>query len=170
MSELVELENEVKKMGSLNHSLAQAQITGSLINDKRFTVMIELSLDASQMDLSQFDLKVKEELKPDICLYPNTVWFSESTDILKMSDMPLLIIEILSPKQGIDDILAKFKAYFALGVKSCWLVTPALRTITIYSQINNFRSYDIHRDTELVDELLDIRLPLQKIFNRYSNG
>ena len=42
-------------------------------------------------------------------------------DILRMSEMPLLAIEVLSPKQGIYDILEKFKLYFSLGVQSCWL-------------------------------------------------
>jgi len=40
-----------------------------LFNDKRFKPFIELSLDASQMDLSQFGLKTKDELIPDICVY-----------------------------------------------------------------------------------------------------
>jgi Uma2 family endonuclease len=72
-------------------------------------VFIELSLEVSQIDLSQFGLKAKEELKPDICLYPKTEKSGfRKRDILKMSDMPLLAIEIISPKQGIDDILTKF--------------------------------------------------------------
>jgi Uma2 family endonuclease len=125
--------------------------------------MPELSLDASQIDLSQFGLKTKEELKPDICLYPNNVWYSESTDILKMLEMPLSVIEIISPKQGIDDILTKFKAYFALCVKSCWLVMPAIRSITVYSAIDQFIPFDM-KDTEVIDENLDIRLPIQKVF------
>ncbi len=157
---------EDSNAGSLNHSLAQARITGLLTNEERFSVMVELSLDASQTDLGQFGLKTKEELKPDICLYPNTVWFSESTDILRMMEMPLLAVEIISPKQGFDDILAKFKAYFSLGVKSCWLVMPAIRSIAIYSRIDNFSSFDMHRDAELVDKVMDIHLPFQKIFGR----
>ncbi len=69
MSDLLELEDEEnQEMGSYNHSLAQAQLTGLFFNDKRFSVFIELSLDVSQTDLSQFGMKTKEELKPDICL------------------------------------------------------------------------------------------------------
>jgi len=59
MSEyMIELEEEeYQEMGSLNHSIVQAQITGLLYPDERFRVMVELSLDASQIDLSQFGLK-----------------------------------------------------------------------------------------------------------------
>jgi Uma2 family endonuclease len=165
MSDLLELEDEeIQEMGSYNHSLAQAQLTGLFFNDKRFSVFIELSLDVSQTDLSQFGMKAKEELKPDICLYPKT----EKTgfikrDIIKMSEMPLLAIEIISPKQGIDDILTKFDAYFALGIKSCWLVIPPMEVVDIYSQLNQHRTFDMN-DTHVIDELADINLPMKSLF------
>jgi Uma2 family endonuclease len=169
MSTLVEFENKgYQDVGSLNHSIAQARLTTLLStgNEDRFTVMVELSLDASQIEnISQFGIKAKEELKPDICLYPNSVWFSEPTDILRMLEMPLLVIEVISPKQGFDDILAKFTAYFALGVKSCWLVMPAVKSIAVYSQPNDFKNFDMN-DSEVIDEVIDIHLPLQKIFRR----
>ncbi len=79
--------------------------------------------------------------------------------------MPVLIIEIISPSQGTDDLLAKFKAYFALGVKSCWLVIPANEVITVYSAQGDFESFG-SQDTEVIDEILDIRLPKPQIFGR----
>jgi Uma2 family endonuclease len=74
------------------------------------------------------------------------------------------VIEIISPEQGIREILAKFDAYFALGVKSCWLVMPEIKTITVYSQPDNFKNFD-HNDTEVIDEIIDIRLQISQIFN-----
>ncbi|RKZ42375.1 MAG: hypothetical protein DRQ49_02020 [Gammaproteobacteria bacterium] len=161
--ETEKIKNEAyQQMGSLNHSIAQARLTSLLSNDERFTPAIELGLDISQLDLSQFAIKAKDELKPDLCCYPNSVGLV-SDDVLKMSDMPLLVVEILSPKQTIDDILSKFKAYFALGIKSCWLVMPAIKSIAVYLQFENFKTFGTN-DTELVDDVLDIRLPLKKIF------
>lgn len=157
-------ENEIEKMGSYNHSLVQARIAGLLLNTKNYSVFIELSLDAETIDLSQFGLKAKNELKPDVCLYPNTGGLKER-DVLKMREMPLLAIEIISPQQGIEEILAKFEAYFTLGVKSCWLVVPSLRVINIYSQLNQYQTFD-RNDNEIIDEVIDIRLPIQKIFDR----
>lgn len=155
---------DTNHMGSLNHSIIQAKITGHLVSDDRFTVMIEPSLDVSKIDLSQFGLKVKEELKPDICLYPNTIW-TQRRDVLKLTEMPLLAIEVISPKQGIDDILAKFDAYFSLNIKSCWLVTPALESVTVYAKSNCFKTFDMD-DHEVIDEVLDIGFPVHKIFRR----
>ncbi|EDN69100.1 hypothetical protein BGP_5489 [Beggiatoa sp. PS] len=173
MSELLELEveedqpNEDKdiEMGSLNHGIAQANVTTLLSHDNRFRAITELSLDASQIDLSQFGLKIKDELIPDVCLYPKQEKQRpmRGDDIQKMLAMPLLAIEVLSLRQSIGDILAKFKAYFALGIKSCWLIIPANESITIYSKPNEFVAFS-SKDTELVDEVIDIHLPIQKIF------
>ncbi|OAD19425.1 hypothetical protein THIOM_004940 [Candidatus Thiomargarita nelsonii] len=82
-----------------------------------------------------------------------------------MPEMPLLAIEILSPRQGINDILAKFEAYFSFGVKSCWLVIPANESITVYSKPDVFRLFDTN-DTDIVDEVMDIHLPIQKVFRK----
>jgi len=154
-----------QKMPSVNHSFVQARIAGLLINDERFTPFIELSLDVSQIDLKQFGLKIKEELIPDVCLYEGKHHFNPSNDILKRSDMPQLVVEILSPKQGIDDILAKFRAYFALSIKSCWLIIPANKSITVYSTPEQFKTFGTN-DTEVSDETLDIRLSIPKLFGK----
>ncbi len=44
------LENEEGEMGSLFHGTTQANLTGMLINDDRFAVITELSLDASKIE------------------------------------------------------------------------------------------------------------------------
>ncbi|EDN69545.1 conserved hypothetical protein [Beggiatoa sp. PS] len=159
-------EEEEKDMGSVNHSIAQARITTLLGSDERFEVMIELSLDASQIDLSQFGLKTKDELVPDIAVYTDYPPQPEPLDdILIVSQMPTLVIEILSPKQRISEIFAKFKAYFALGVQSCWLVVPSMEIIDIYSQSKQHQTFTM-KDSEMIDEVMDIRLPIQKIFRK----
>ncbi len=169
MNELLDdevLEDEDLDMGSINHSIAQVRIASLLNNDERFTVMTELSLDICQQDFSQYGIKAKDEIKPDICLYPNTIdW--QDIDILKMTEMPLLAIEILSPSQSLEMLKNKVYAYFALGVKSCWLAIPSIEAIDIYSQPKQHRTFTIN-DTEVIDELLEIHLPIQKVFKRRS--
>ncbi|RKZ39818.1 MAG: hypothetical protein DRQ49_10345 [Gammaproteobacteria bacterium] len=71
-------------------------------------------------------------------------------------------MEVLSPKQAITDLLAKIKAYFALGVRSCWLVMPSVEVINIYSQ-GKKQTFDMN-DTEVVDKVLDVHLPIAKVF------
>ena len=169
MSELIafdeEMANEESRMPSRNHSFLMGRITGLLFNEERFTVMPGLSLDTSQVDLSQFDIKAKDELIPDISLYPNEVGLGGPLDELKMKEMPLSVIEILSPRQSMNDIIAKFHAYFALGIKSCWLIMPAIKSITVYLKLSQHKTFHLN-DNEVVDEVIDIRLPMPKIFGK----
>lgn len=154
-----ELEESID-MGSFNHGYIQARLVVLFDRTGVYTPVTELSLDVSGIDLSQFDIRTKEEAKPDIAIYPRR-GLSRPTDILRMSEMPLLTVEILSPKQGSYDILEKFKAYFALGVKSCWLVDPAINTVTVYSSIDRWRTFS---SGDVVDDTLGITLSLDELF------
>jgi len=171
MSELLDdevFDNEVLDMGSLNHSLAQARLTSLLDDDERFTVLTELSLDISEYDFSKYGIKAKDEVKPDVCLYSNNVDFQD-LDIVKMSEPPSLAIEILSPSQGTKELKEKIYVYFELGVKSCWLVVPDAKLISVYAKPGQFKNFDEQHDNELLDEVMDIHLPIKKVFRKRFN-
>jgi Uma2 family endonuclease len=53
-------------------------------------------------------------------------------DEVRVSEPPLTIIEISSPKQDFEDFEHKLKAYFNAGVKSFWLIIPFTETLTIF--------------------------------------
>ena len=152
---------EFEQVGSFNHGYTQARLIVLLDGLGNYTPISELSLDIRNTDLSKFDLRIKDEIKPDIALYPKR-GRSQPRDILRMKEMPLVAIEILSPKQGTYDILEKFKAYFELGVISCWLVDPALRTVSVYASNEEWETFTTN---EVSDEQFDIRLPLDEIFD-----
>lgn len=160
MNELIaDIETEeAVDMGSHNHALVQTNLGFLLKRLNKHSVFTELSLDSSSLDLKQFN--VRDEVKPDLCLYPKRS-LSRPFDILKMAEMPLLAIEILSPRQGVQDILEKFAAYFALGVKSCWLVDPITAIVAVYAALDQHKIYS---DGEVIDEVIGIRLPLSEIF------
>jgi len=61
------------------------------------------------------------------------------------------------------NLLPTLPTYFALGIKSCWLVDPSLKNITVYNSPKESKTYDMS-DGEVVDNILDIRLPLNKVF------
>jgi len=160
------LEDEELDMPSFKHSRVQTNLTVLLGNEERFETFVELSLDIGKMDLSQFRLKAKDELVPDICIYKSPPILNEEVDddLLRVSQIPDLAIEVLSPSQSLNFLVRKMKAFLALGVKSCWLVMPVIEVINIYS-LNHRQTFDMN-DTELVDKIMDIHLPIQKIFNR----
>jgi len=160
------LEDEELDMPSFKHSRVQTNLTVLLGNEERFETFVELSLDIGEMDLSHFRIKAKDELVPDICLYESPPILNEEVDddLLRVSQIPDLAIEVLSPSQSLNFLVRKMKAFLALGVKSCWLVMPVIEVINVYSP-NHRQTFDMN-DIELVDKIMDIHLPIQKIFNR----
>lgn len=174
MSDTYKIENNAiageDDLGSVNHSLTQARLTSLLDDDERFSVLTELSLDISQHDLSKFRLDAKEEVKPDVCAYLKPpVIPDDEDDLITVSQMPDLAIEVLSPRQAHSYLIRKVKAYFELGVKSCWLVIPDLKTVYIYSQSTEYRTFT-KDDSELFDEVMSIRLPIAKVFRLPFNN
>lgn len=155
-----DLFEEADDMGSFNHGYIQVRLDILFDRLGGFTPVNELSLDVSTVDLSKFDLRSKEEIKPDVCLYPKR-GLSEPRDILRMREMPLLAVEIVSPKQGLYEIWEKFRLYFELGIQSCWLVEPTTRIVTVYSSSQARRAFS---SDDVVDEKLGIRIPIYEIF------
>jgi len=161
-------EREGREMPSKKHSLVQTNLTGLLYNDKRFTTLVELSLDTGSIDLTPYGLKNHDEVIPDISVYLDPP-FDESDeglgdDAARVTQMPDLAIEVLSPTQTVNSLLKKIQAYFAFGVKTCWLVMPALDEVRVFSHPKTYKVFDIQRDTEIIDDVMEIHIPIQKVF------
>lgn len=142
-----------KPMPSLNHSLVQPQITFLLKRDygKEFSTPSELELAF-----------LPKNAVPDICIYPKMHINFEEEDTLKMKEVPLTAIEILSPKQALEDVLSKArKVYFANGVKSVWVVLVSLKTVVVMTP-DMPPKYFV--EGELFDPVTNIRLTVSDIF------
>ena len=138
---------------SFNHSYLQARLVTALSITKKYAVLSELSLDIDG-----------KEYRPDICLYPNrkaNYWH----DIIRMKEMPLLAIEILSISQTIQELIDKFEVYFKVGITSCWLVMLIPSSITIFRNTDDIETaITFNNKGELFDPLLDIRISLDELF------
>ncbi len=69
--------------------------------------------------------------RPDLCIMTKheANWME---DEIIVTDVPLTTIEILSPEQSMNSLLDRiYKKHFPAGVKTVWLVTPALQIITV---------------------------------------
>lgn len=96
-----------------------------------------------------------------MCIYPQKKldWRTVS---VKESEMPLTTIEILSPSQPLEELVAKAEnAYFSAGVKSAWIVVPALKTIIVLLP-GEQKSY--FTDGMLQDPATGISIPVDKVF------
>ncbi|MEZ4662370.1 MAG: Uma2 family endonuclease [Caldilineaceae bacterium] len=152
-------EQEFDDTGSFNHSTVQANLSYLLKRIGKYTISVELSLDSSSLDKSEF--AVKDELIPDLCVYPKRQ-LVKSDDILKMTEMPLIAIEVLSFRQFPSTLIEKFRAYFALGIQSCWLVDPLTQSIHVYASMDQWRTFGIDDDLALAE--FGIAFPVAEVF------
>ncbi|MGA0559783.1 Uma2 family endonuclease [Larkinella sp. VNQ87] len=142
-----------KPMPTLNHSIAQGNLNFALQLHyrTRYSILPEINLAMPE----------KPDTVPDLAIYPKlTADFLH--DITSMTQMPLTVIEIVSPSQSNDDILAKFERYFKAGVQSCWLVLPSFKAISVYSAIGKYQFFT--DETTLTDPLTGIELSLSEVF------
>ena len=141
-----------KPMPSLNHSIVQGNIVFQLKLNYRtkFRITSELS----------FDLKGWVST-PDVSLLTPSE-YDANNDIIKVTEPPLGVVEILSPTQTLTDLMVKMHQYFAHGVKSVWIGLPPLENIYVFSSATE---YEIYRNGEtLKDAALEIELPVAEIF------
>ena len=144
-----------KPMPSLNHGSIQARLIFVLMKyyEEKFNIA------------SEVELKLPKAIRPtipDISLFPK-MKLSLSHDILKVETPPITTIEILSPKQPIEDVKEKIlNNYFPAGVKSAWLVIPTTRTVSIYTPDEKFVSF---ANGTLTDPATGIQLEIDEIFH-----
>jgi Uma2 family endonuclease len=143
-------EDRRKPMPSFNHAIVQANLIGQLIHQRDFRVASELTLEFEG-----------QKYTPDIVVYPWRPVDFRHDDIVR-NDPPLLAIEIFSPTQGAQEILDKTEIYFRNGVKSCWIVSPAFRTITVLKPDGSQEIYDSGKVT---DPATGITIDLDAVFS-----
>ncbi len=141
-----------KPRPSLNHSLSQANLVFELKSRLRHshTVATELNLELEGKKLVP-DLVVFSKLTPDM-----------QHDVLWVQAIPLTTIEILSPKQDLDSLLEKARLFLAAGVKSCWIVLPAVGTVAVFTGPSTYQSF---ASGPVQDATLGIEIPLADIFS-----
>ncbi|MEZ4869783.1 MAG: Uma2 family endonuclease [Caldilineaceae bacterium] len=149
---------EAEDMGSFNHSYLQLKLGALFLTIADYLVLTELSLDTSAVK-DQLP-EIGSTIVPDLAIYPARE-INLNKDILKMSEMPLLVIEILSPMQAPQLLVDKVAIYFALGVHSCWIVYPTAQTISVFTAPYQSRSFSAG---VVEDDILGIALPIAEIF------
>jgi Uma2 family endonuclease len=140
-----------KPTPSKNHAFVQTRLIVAFATQfTQYQVLSELSL---QLGTS--------EKVPDLAIFKN-IQFTPGNDEIRVEQTPLAVIEILSPKQNLGDLLAKAHTYFENGIGSYWLVLPDLKSIYVFSSPFESEVYT-HKDI-LKDEVLGIELELKGIF------
>ena len=141
-----------KPVPSLNHAYLQ----------KNLLVVLEIRYRKTYDILPELELELTTgRATPDLCIYPNLQYDWEE-DVIRMKEPPFTTIEILSPRQAIDDLISKIrKIYFPAGVKSAWVVVPPFKTIHILYPDQPTVTFT---QGPLIDPATAIELPMEEIF------
>lgn len=139
-------------MPSRNHSIVQSNLPIAFypLRDK-YRIFTELNLKLANISTI-----------PDACIYAKNTekidWFE---DELEKKEPPLVIIEILSPRQGMQELTEKFKQYFGAGVKSCWLIQPYVKTVMVFDKNRN---NTVFTSGQIFDVALNAHIEFDVIF------
>lgn len=120
--EIIETEVPLEEVMSLNHSRLIHRISVALLPfEDRYDILPELEFELSA-----------GRLKPDVALLPR-LHYNYELDVMRVPQPPVTAIEILSPTQAFDLLVAKIRQqYFPSGVQSAWLVLPTVRNIYLF--------------------------------------
>src|SRR3990172_8726142 len=112
-------EERGKPMPSRNHGRVQINLSGEFLQQRHFSAYGELTLNIAGMNFT-----------PDISVYPHEAADFRHDETTR-ADLPLVAVEILSPSQSHQEVVEKAETYLRNWVKSCWIVSPPLRTVTV---------------------------------------
>ncbi len=141
-----------KPMPSDNHSLVQLNLSLLLAHFRsQFSIRPELNLELNG-----------QRYVPDLCVLPKRTT-DYHHDTIRITDVPLLTVEILSPTQSVDDLVEKAKTYFDAGVQSCWVVLPVVQSIYVLEAGKPPRMYT---EGTLADPATGIEVTLEDVFRK----
>ncbi len=125
-------EERGKPMPSKNYAIIQSNLILEFSKQREFRTMPELKLE----------LVPTVPKTPGLAIYPRQAMDLDlRQDEIAVSDPPLLAVEIVSPSQGMQEIMEKVKFYLAHGVQSVWVVMPPLRSVTIFLPDNSQQTH-----------------------------
>ena len=120
-------------MPNLTHGAIQANLVFELKTAYRTKYRI-----ASEVTLAT----LPDATTPDVVIYP-AITRGYQHEPAKRTDAPLVCIEIQSPSpsQSLEQMVDKTTMYFDFGVKSCWIVAPAVQGIFVYDRPGHYQFF-----------------------------
>jgi Uma2 family endonuclease len=84
--------------------------------------------------------------------------------------VPDLAIEVSSPNDRLDQVLAKMNEYFAYGVQQVWLVVPTRQYVLVFDAPTRVRILTAADELDGGSLLPGFRLPLTRLFQRQAQA
>lgn len=115
------------------------------------------------------------EENPDSVRGPDIMLFMDRTPLDEIgpeysTDVPNLVVEVLSPRDSVGRMNARVEEFLARGVPLVWLVDPEERAVTVYRPN---RSHHVHREGGALtgeDVLPDFTCRIAELFTLPGQG
>ena len=137
-----EFEDNQIDMPSLNHSYMCLQIIKQLILNDEIVPLPELTLDMANGLTPDISVFWKSKIKPNFF-----------HDISKFPEKPILVIEVISSSQTIQEMLQKAKQMVNEGIKTVWSVEPYSQSVFVNTREREtlFHAEKVNSDNIIVD-------------------
>jgi Uma2 family endonuclease len=151
----MQTEEIVIDMPSLYHSIIQSNLAAAFRASYRneYRALTQPSLLLGDWDS-----------EPDLAVFPKRPITNWQNDEVKIKEIPLIAIEIISPRQIAQDIWDKCQKYLQAGVRSCWIVNPIFETIHIYDA-NGKKDIFSEKNPKIYDPSLNITIDFEEVFS-----
>jgi Uma2 family endonuclease len=80
--------------------------------------------------------------------------------------VPNLAVEVISPNDVFQDVLAKLHEYFQYGVQLEWVVVPETQHVYVYDSPTHVHILTVRATLASSKVLPDFHLPLASLFQR----
>ncbi|HEX3148323.1 MAG TPA: Uma2 family endonuclease [Gemmataceae bacterium] len=78
--------------------------------------------------------------------------------------VPELVVEVVSPTDDAEDLIAKAHEYLEAGVKLVWLVYPRSQTLYAYDSVSSVRIFNVADDLNGGSLLPGFQVPMSQLF------
>jgi Uma2 family endonuclease len=106
--------------------------------------------------------------RPDVAFVSAQRWPLER-EIPETGDwilVPDLAVEVVSPNDLFEDVVAKMQEYFHFGVQQVWIVLPAEKQVYVYDSPTQVRILTSPQEVEGGKLLPGLRLPVADFFQK----
>ncbi|MBY0526104.1 MAG: Uma2 family endonuclease [Gemmataceae bacterium] len=100
----------------------------------------------------------------DVCYVSAETARQQSDETELIEGPPILAVEVLSPKDVLEEVEDKINEYLAAGVQLTWVVNPYRRTVTVYRPDTPPQFYNHSQELSGEPHLPGFTVPVAAIF------
>jgi Uma2 family endonuclease len=100
----------------------------------------------------------------DVTYISAEVMVRQTEDSTLIDGVPTLVVEILSPRDTIEDINEKIDAYLAARVSIIWIIDPYRRTVTVHQLDSEPELFNVRDELSAEPHLPGFRIPVARFF------